>query len=396
MKSTSRPLLPRRHTHSVRSGPRHALTTELVDLATPLVPSSLGTGGGDEDLGGEAAAAYRAARQALVEQLLAAATPESSVSLFPGTAGPALGTGAAGVLVTLAEAGVDVPGYLTEWLVEAAEDVDRPGLLDGAAGVALALDRLARPDAAQPLWDMVADACHQPCWDVSLASGLAGVGLALLERAPAPDEKWLIPTVEMLARRVAGLLDGGPPAGGLVWGRTGGALFLLHVAELTGYDELGAAAEQATKRDLAALGWAPLAAPGSEPTWWQDPTLGEGSAGVAMVLRNAEPAFGAGWSDHATEWIATAAECHLPGSRGLLNGASGTALAIWHLRRTPWDTAQQRRALMHPHMARLGLLDVVPAGHVHRAGAALLDGAAGELLALEAVMGARDVRTFLF
>ena len=113
-----------------------------------------------------------------------------------------------------------------------------------------------------------------------------------------------------------------------------------------------------------------------------------------MVIREAMAHLDDRWLGDAAEWIATAAECYSTDEAGLDGGAAGVAMALWHLRRTPWDTPVQRRAVMGPHLGRLGLLGGKV--DVRRTGAGLLSGAAGTLLALEALMGAGDGRIFLF
>jgi hypothetical protein len=360
---------------------------DAVDLLAPGAPADV------LHLRDRGALAHRQVRSTLVREILRSATPARTDRLFPGTDGASLGTGAAGVLWALAEIGVDVPERLVDWLVARADELTGPGLFDGASGAALALDRLGRHDDAARLWRWV-DEAPLGRLDVSVSSGLAGLGLALLERAPIGDEDALMARLTQIAGELIVRLGACEHGSGLLEGGAGAALFLIHLYEITEDESLLGPAEAALLQDLGKLGWAPLSGDGAAPLWWQQPTLGQGSAGLAMVIREAMAHLDDRWLGDAAEWIATAAECYSPEEAGLDGGAAGVAMALWHLRRTPWDTPVQRRAVMGPHLGRLGLLGGKV--DVRRTGAGLRSGAAGTLLALEALMGAGDGRIFLF
>ena len=375
---------------------------EVIDLLTrePVrSPSRRGARGTVVDLTDRGAPAYRSTRDHLARQILATATPDRSDRLFPGPSGDAavtFGRGAAGVLWALAESGVEVPVELVDWLERSAARLDprRPGLFDGASGVALTLSRLGRSDAAEELWRAV-DAAPLGPLDVSVARGLPGLGLALLERAPILDESTLMDRLASIAGELTVRLGAGRHGAGVLRGGAGAALFLLDLYEVSEDESLLAPIEVALLHDLALLGWGPLSDASAAPLWWQEPLLGNGSAGLAMVLREAAGHLDAGWLGDAQEWIATACECYVPVRPGLLDGAAGTAVALWHLRRTPWDTAVQRRALMRPHLERLGLVGG-PALDVARTGVDLSSGAAGILVALETLMGPEERRVPFF
>ncbi|MHB1064295.1 MAG: lanthionine synthetase LanC family protein [Georgenia sp.] len=348
---------------------------------------------------------YPFLRSQLVNAILDSATPERTDRLFPGDpqqllrphGGVSFGSGAAGVLWTLAEVDADVPAELVNWLEWSAlraQDLG-PGLVDGLGGIALSLDRLGRSRSAARLWKRVEDAPLERL-GASLADGLPGVGLALLERSRFTDADRLMDrvghvTVELVARLRHGRARRGP---GLLRGGAGAALFLLHVYELTGDDDLLPTIEHALRSDLALLGWAGIAQPGRSELWRTRPSLATGSAGVAVVLHEAMDYFDAPWMYKAREAIAQACDQHATAHPGLFHGWAGTMVALQYLRSRAWDPTADRRAAVQHQLARLSH----PAVHgripflgvdAEWSSADLSTGAAGVLLAFDVLIDKR-------
>lgn len=349
---------------------------------------------------------YPHIRDLLVDGILSSATPERTDRLFPGDpqqllrphGGVSLGSGAAGVLWALAEVGADVPAELVnwfEWSAMRSQDLG-PGLVDGLSGIALSLDRLDRSRTASRLWARVESAPLETL-GASLSDGLPGVGLALLERIRFSDEDRLMGRVnqvtsELLDRLRYGRARRGP---GVLRGGAGAALFLLHVYELTGDEDLLPAVEHALRSDLALLGWPGIAQPGRSDLWRTRPSLAGGSAGVAVVLHEAMDYFDAPWMFKAREAIARACDLHITSHPGLFHGWAGTLVALQYLRARTWDPASDRRAAVrdqldrfsHPAVyGRIPFLGVDP----ERSSADLGTGAAGVLLAFDLLIDDRE------
>ncbi|WP_127130040.1 lanthionine synthetase LanC family protein [Georgenia sp. SYP-B2076] len=354
---------------------------------------------------------YPQLREEISRSILAAATPHRLDRLFPGDpqqllrphGGVSFGSGAAGVLWTLAEVGTEVPTELVDWLEGAVFRMEGPGpgLVDGLGGIALALDRLGRVDAARRLWETLEEVPLAGL-GTELDGGLPGLGLALLERAPFDDGDALLDRVCMIADELTTRLD---PQGrallrpGVLHGGAGVALFLLHVYEITADKRLLAHVETALRRDLALLGWAPFAEPGAPALWRQRPYFGVGSAGVGMVVHEAMNYIDAPWLYQARESIAAACEQHVSSHPGLFHGWAGTLVALQYLRSRPWDPPSDRLSVISPHLERLGAATArIPfiGADAHRPSADLGSGAAGVLIALDQLLGGGDRRMPLF
>ncbi len=171
---------------------------------------------------------WEATRRSIAAAIAASATPERDDRLFPGdpaqfaTADGGLGLahGAAGVLWALAEAGCRVDPAHLDWLEARVAACRRPGLYDGLAGIALALDRCGRPHDIRVDVDAVAD-------DHSLFSGGPGIALAMLDD---------LDLAHRVADRGLAVLDATPdvlPKAGLLHGWSGLALLLIRLAERT-------------------------------------------------------------------------------------------------------------------------------------------------------------------
>ncbi|TDP90017.1 class III lanthionine synthetase LanKC [Labedaea rhizosphaerae] len=229
---------------------------------------------------------WPALRDALVAGIHASATLDRDDRLFPGDPdqfGPAalgLAHGPAGVLYALHAAGCTVPGEYVDWLIDAADRAERPGvgLYDGLLGVALVLDLLGRADAAERLLDKVMAATGRVT-GLGLFGGAAGIGLGLLHFSGVVGAE--------PALRIAGQLAGLPSLPtrvGLLHGAGGLALLHLAVFEETGDERQLDAAGRALAADL---GQGQLFADGSfhlRNGFRNMSYLDGGSGGVALVL----------------------------------------------------------------------------------------------------------------
>lgn len=349
---------------------------------------------------------YPFIRSQLVNGILDAATPDRTDRLFPGDpqqllrphGGVSFGSGAAGVLWTLATIDADIPDELVTWLewsAMRAHDLG-PGLIDGLGGIALSLDRLGRSRSAARLWQRVEEVPLERL-SASLADGLPGVGLALLERVRFTDADRLMDRVRQVADELTDRLRYGRArrGPGLLRGGAGAALFLLHVYELTGDESLLPPVEHALRSDLALLGWPGIAQPGRSELWRMRPSLATGSAGVAVVLHEAMNYFDAPWLYKAREDIAAACENHVTAHPGLFHGWAGTIVALQYLRAKAWDPTSDRRTAVREQLARLShpavygripFLGVAP----ERSSADVSTGAAGILLAFDLLVDERD------
>ncbi|MEU6357546.1 class III lanthionine synthetase LanKC [Streptomyces sp. NPDC047072] len=295
-------------------------------------------------------------RDSMVKALLASATPEREDRLFPGDitqfndgGGLGLAHGAAGVLYALDAIGAERYEEGERWLLArtAPPPIGTPlGLYDGLAGVALVLDRLGHRQRALDLLDRVLAERWQNL-SADLHGGLAGLGLVLGELAERTGESRLrecaAEAADVLVRRLAQPPPDGPGRrAGLLKGATGPALFLLRQYERTGEPLLLRAAEVALRRDLACCVTHPGGSLEVDEGWRTLPYLGEGSAGIGMVLDDylAQGADPDGEFGKARAGILTAATSRFYVQPGLFQGRAGMIL---HLARTTTPGASRKR-----------------------------------------------------
>ncbi|MGN9778864.1 class III lanthionine synthetase LanKC [Micromonospora sp. H33] len=240
-------------------------------------------------------------RHRLARAVLASATPDRDDRLFPGdieqfrSGGLNLAHGAAGVLHALHVSGSGRWPEHEQWLVRRATapaSGTRCGFYDGLHGVAYALELLGRRQDALDVLDIC---LRQPLTglDHSLASGLSGIALNLAELAGRTGETALRDAARRAAERVVDLLadDPGPdvsggrhPYAGLLRGRTGPALLLVRLHELTGDPALLDHAATALRQDLRRCVVRPDGALEVNEGWRTMPYLGQGSIGIGLVL----------------------------------------------------------------------------------------------------------------
>ncbi len=350
---------------------------------------------------------WSGARKSMVEAILASATPERGDRLFPGdieqfsSGGTTLGYGAAGVLHALAVTGAGRYPEHENWLVQAVRTTPprRPGLYDGAFGVAAVLADLGHHEPAGALVDeftpLVADVR-----DHGLHGGLAGIGLALTRLADVWQRPEHLDQALAVGDRLGGALAGaaGPGASaraGLMHGWSGPALLFVHLFRRTGDRAWLDLADRALLRELQECerrddGRLQV----RDGTVRSLPYLEVGSAGIAVVAEEL--------AEHAPD-AASAAE--LPALRrallaeyvaqsGLWLGRAGliSALAL-SLRRHPDPEGERGLAT---HLARLGLHAVdfrgelaFPGNQLLRLSMDLATGTAGVLLAVSAAVDDR-------
>ncbi|MEE4543728.1 class III lanthionine synthetase LanKC [Streptomyces sp. V4-01] len=360
---------------------------------------------------------WPAARDSMAEAILASATPGREDRLYPGditqfSEGGGLGIahGAAGVLYAFEQAGLPRHEAGERWLLDRTE---RPvngtplGLYDGVAGVAYVLDLLGHSERALGLIRTLL-AEHWQRLASDLSGGLAGIGLVLDHLAHTTGESDLRERALEAAGIVAGRLatarqgdSGGRRRAGLMRGATGPALLFLRLYERTGAPELLDHAAAALRTDLDACVRTASGALEVDEGWRTMPYLGDGSAGLGLVLDDhlglaPHGPHTAGFEE-ARAAIVRAATSRLYAQPGLLAGRAGMVL---HLARTTAPgvpdgaLAAQIGALGWYGMDYAGGL-AFPGNQMMRLSMDLATGTAGCLLALASAGGAGARLPFL-
>ncbi|WDZ83226.1 class III lanthionine synthetase LanKC [Micromonospora cathayae] len=354
--------------------PRSFLEPAVQEITNAATPERNGAGSsgrkaagsgpvtGDAPDGGPlpdlAADPWPAVRDQLARAILASATPGRDDRLYPGdieqfrSGGLNLAHGAAGVLHALAATGAQVPADHQEWLVRRAKNPPsgtRLGFYDGLHGVAYALERLGRRADALDVLDIC---LRQPMdgLDHSLRSGLAGIALNLADLAGRTGESSLLDAALKAADRVVDQLaddpgpdlSGGPhPYAGLLRGRSGPALLLVRLYELTGDPTLLAHAGTALRQDLRRCVVRPNGALEVNEGWRTMPYLGQGGVGIGLVVdqylaHRADEGFA-----RASAAAYRAARSPMYVQTGLFAGRAGIVAYLAATARTP----EQRRDL---------------------------------------------------
>ncbi|WP_328752493.1 class III lanthionine synthetase LanKC [Streptomyces sp. NBC_00285] len=296
-------------------------------------------------------------RDSMVRALLASATPERADRLFPGDitqfndgGGLGIAHGAAGVLYALDAVGAERYEEGERWLLDrtAPPPTGTPlGLYDGLAGVAHVLERLGHRQRALDLVERVLAERWQNL-SSDLHGGLAGLGLVLGELGRTTGETELrdraAEAADILVRRLAQPLADTPKRrrAGLLRGWAGPALFMLRQYERTAEPLLLRAADVALRRDLECCVTHPGGSLEVDEGWRTLPYLGEGSAGIGMVLDDylAQGADTEGEFERARAGILIAATSRFYVQPGLFQGRAGMIL---HLARTDTPGASRQR-----------------------------------------------------
>jgi hypothetical protein len=338
--------------------------------------------------------------------VLAAATPQRDDRLFPGDilqfadgGGLGIAHGAAGVLLAFADSGLPRYEEGERWLLDRTAPPPGGtalGLYDGIAGIAYALHRLGHTERALDLvGTLLAEKWQQASAD--LYGGLAGIGLVLDHLGRATGDRELRRHALEAARIVAGRLASGTRRAGLMRGATGAALLFVRLHEQTGSPELLAHAAQALRTDLDRCVHTAAGGLDVDEGWRTMPYLGDGSAGIGMVLDDFMPlALRAGVlePDQAERFeqartdIVRAATLRMYAQPGLLAGRAGT---LMHLART---TAAVPAGALDEQVGALGWYGMpyggglaFPGNQMMRLSMDLATGTAGCLLALGAATG---------
>ncbi|QNP74506.1 class III lanthionine synthetase LanKC [Streptomyces roseirectus] len=392
--------------------PREFLAEAVAEITRGLsyrAPAPTGDGTGARTRSAEASwpapADWPHSRDSMVKAILASATPDRSDRLYPGDiaqfsdgGGLGIAHGAAGVLYALRAAGADRHEEGERWLLDrtAPPPAGTPlGLYDGLAGVAHVLALLGHRERAL---DLVSGILRERWQKLSsdLHGGLAGLGLVLGSLADLTGESELTArAAEAADVLVARLTEPRPatprPRAGLMRGASGPALFLLRQYERTGERALLDAAATALRRDLDACVIHPSGSLEVDEGWRTMPYLGDGSAGIGVVLDDylvhaSDEAF-----ERARAGILTAATCRFYAQPGLLQGRAGMIL---HLARTtvPGAGRDQLAAqidaldwLAMPYQGQLAF----PGHQMMRLSMDLATGTAGCLLALASALAER-------
>ncbi len=270
-------------------------------------------------------------------------------------------------------------------------------MYDGLAGVAHVLDRLGHRQRALDLVERILGERWQNL-SSDLHGGLAGLGLVLGELARTTGESELreraAEVAGILVRRLAQPLPDTPRRrrAGLMRGASGPALFLLRQYERTGEPQLLDAAGVALRRDLECCVTHPSGSLEVDEGWRTLPYLGDGSAGIAMVLDDhlAHAPDPDGEFERARAGILTAATSRFYVQPGLFQGRAGMIL---HLART--DTPGATGERLAEQIAGLGWFSMdyqgqlaFPGHQMMRLSMDLGTGTAGCLLALGAAHAA--------
>ncbi|MFJ9036080.1 class III lanthionine synthetase LanKC [Streptomyces sp. NPDC102406] len=350
-------------------------------------------------------------RDSMVAAVLASATPDRDDRLFPGDVaqfatggGLGLAHGAAGVLHAFAETGADRYEQGERWLLDHTDPVPPGtalGLYDGIAGVAYVLDRLGHRERALDLVDRLLSEKWQRLTG-ELDSGLAGVGLVLDHLARTTGESDLadraLEAAALVADRITHVratdrASTSKRRAGLLRGLTGPALLLLRLYERTGSGEHLELAGQALDLDLDRCRIASDGGLQVDEGWRTMPYLGDGSAGIGMVLDDylrLAPGAELGGRDieRVRQSVVTAATSRFYVQPGLFEGRAGMIL---HLARTTAPGATDAR--LAAQVDALGWLSMpykdqlaFPGHQMMRLSMDLGSGTAGCLLALGAAL----------
>lgn len=335
-------------------------------------------------------------RSRIAASIVKSATPQRIDRLYPGDAmqflipggGTTFAYGAAGVLWVLSQTGHEPPADHQQWLVDHAKglQVDGPGFCTGLAGVAYTLEHLGHGDAATSVMDR---ALAMPPTGVTngLAEGWSGLGLTALALADMRRDPAYLSVARDLGERLGRDSDAGTGRTqrvGLLFGRTGPALFLLRLFQQTGDSGYLDAAADELRADLDVIGL-----DGADTGRQLGPGLA-GSAGLAMVTHAVLRERPDENLQRTYDSLLTMACSQFAVPGGLFKGRSGAVLAL-----VDDDRPSTNAAILRSHVAALGWeavstdrgrVDFI-GDHGYRLSTDVATGSAGVLLALESVAG---------
>lgn len=305
---------------------------------------------------------------AIARTLVADSTLSRRDRLWPGDPAqfsepPAsLAHGALGVLTALHHAGVEPSAQHLAWVEASEHDADsfrRLGLFDGLAGAVWAYRRLELDQVADQRLVQLRNAPYGRL-GIDLYGGLPGVGLTFLahsHRVPQLRDTAVDIAMRLQERwrREEPVSQVATGAGGLLHGATGTALFALRLFEDTGDREHLRLAIEAIEYDLYSLRTAPDGSLQVDEGWRLLPYLGNGSAGIGIVLTQLLTHL----PDHSRfletlAGIASAATAPFSAQSGLFHGRAGLIQFLLMMERTQQATTASSAALNH-HISQLEL-----------------------------------------
>ncbi|GGU59541.1 serine/threonine protein kinase [Streptomyces albospinus] len=350
------------------------------------------------------------------------ATPHRTDRLHPGDfaqfaeGGAGFAHGAAGVLWARHTALGDRDADHGAWLRAAADRVpaERIGFYDGLHGIAYVLAELGDEEGARHALDRAEGQLavrHCP----SLYRGLSGAGLNLLHFA----ERWADDTARATALRLADRVTdrlaaahrepvehkrrtGSRHAGGLMYGWSGPALFLLRAHQATGDAQLLDEAVRAVHRDLDRCASGPQDTLQVDEGFRLLPYLDNGSAGIALVAAELLRHRDDDRIRAALPGLLRACSSDFVIESGLWGGRAGLIGTLATLREwVPLPAADAERQL-HRHLANLQQhamtlngATVFPCDGRARISMDVATGGAGVLLALAAAERGTPLLPFL-
>ncbi len=345
----------------------------------------------------------------LVAAIHASASSDRTDRLFPGhfrqfNAEPgSFAYDAAGILWAQSVTGhTPAPEHL-RWLAERAnEPTNRSGFYDGAHGIAFTLAHFGYRSAAEQL---IADCSHDvdDMTDVTLFSGLAGIGLNLLHLSGGEQEHPYFEQAQEIATRISGRLTTAEraetnsrwlpdsPCGptGLLRGWSGPALFLLRLHQATGEAAHLRQALRALHLDLDNCSITPDGTLQADTDGVLRPYLESGSAGIALVVQEVLRHIDDDRLDTSLKLLARACRSPLVVDAQLFNGRAGLITAAHALRDElgEIDVVQEHLSHLHWHTLSHDGHVAFPGEGGIRLSMDLVSGNAGILLALSSVTG---------
>ncbi|MDT0471066.1 class III lanthionine synthetase LanKC [Streptomyces sp. DSM 41014] len=260
----------------------------------------------------------------IARSVLASATPHRRDRLYPGDpmqfmspgGGLSFGFGAAGTLWALSHLGYDLPIAHVRWLVDQVHTGETgvdDGFITGRAGIAHALDQLGRYELAGRLLEDSLNGIRQEDASHSFSTGTSGVGLSALAHYRATgEERWLDVCADLATSLEKTAVTAHRP--GLLNGRTGPALFLLHLHRITNDPAYMIQASEELERDLTLIGTGERLGPGLD-----------GAGGMSMVLDAAMHAGADQFDDRRAAFVSRLDR--IPTGFGLWSGRCGTIIA---------------------------------------------------------------------
>lgn len=369
---------------------------------------------------------WRDVCRSMAEAIVRTATAEREDRLFPGDpqqfvlGGLGFAYGAAGVLWTLSVTGAGRYPEYEEWLLRAVDRAERsrPGFFDGLHGVAYVLDYLGYDKPALSLVEQ-AEPLVRMMGDVSVFSGLAGVGLNLLHLGTRNEAGAFTDQALNIADRLADAVRSREPHGvdvriassatgyreagsnaGLLRGWSGVALFFVRLYEHTGDPAYLEVARRALYRDLDLCVTASDGALVVDGGFRTLPYLEIGSCGIALAAAE----FLAHRDDErlraAIPAIVNACRPEFTIESGMFNGRAGLMAVLAHLSRRlkepAWgEVARNHLGRLWWHAVSLDGHVAFPGSYLRRLSMDVATGTSGVLLAVASVIDGVHFLPFL-